>query len=169
MCPACPKEASAKGYRNEAWISGVWRISSRQPPLPANPFSKLLILPPSFYCTVFLPLFLRSEKKKQHKHKLFGPDFPRTFLTLTPRCGQKVSPHQRGRRKTHFLVRTSTIFGADVHDPKGSRKTLYKKKFALVFCPLLEKQTFLSSLHRSSRPDVSLHAKFRTVSDSVGF
>ena len=24
-----------------------------------------------------------SEKKKQHKHKLFGPDFPRTFLTLT--------------------------------------------------------------------------------------
>ena len=25
-------------------------------------------------------------KKKQHKHKLFGPDFPRTFLTLTPGC-----------------------------------------------------------------------------------
>ena len=25
-----------------------------------------------------------SGKKKQHKHKLFGPDFPRTFLTLTP-------------------------------------------------------------------------------------
>ena len=23
-------------------------------------------------------------KKTQHKHKLFGPDFPRTFLTLTP-------------------------------------------------------------------------------------
>ena len=27
-----------------------------------------------------------SGKKKQHKHKLFGPDFPRTFLTLTPGC-----------------------------------------------------------------------------------
>ena len=27
---------------------------------------------------------LESGKKKQHKHKLFGPDFPRTFLTLTP-------------------------------------------------------------------------------------
>ena len=27
---------------------------------------------------------LCSGKKKQHKHKLFGPDFPRTFLTLTP-------------------------------------------------------------------------------------
>ena len=25
-----------------------------------------------------------SGKKKQHKHRLFGPDFPRTFLTLTP-------------------------------------------------------------------------------------
>ena len=29
---------------------------------------------------------LNSGKKKQHKHKLFGPDFPRTFLTLTPGC-----------------------------------------------------------------------------------
>ena len=25
-------------------------------------------------------------RKKQHKHKLFGPDFPWTFLTLTPGC-----------------------------------------------------------------------------------
>ena len=29
---------------------------------------------------------LQSGKKKQHKHKLFGPDFPRTFPTLTPGC-----------------------------------------------------------------------------------
>ena len=29
---------------------------------------------------------LDSGKKKQHKHKLFGPDFPRTFLTLAPGC-----------------------------------------------------------------------------------
>ena len=50
--------------------------------------------------------------------------------------GQKVSPHHLGRRKTHFLVRTSTIFGADVHDPKGCRKTLYKKTFALMSWPL---------------------------------
>ena len=28
--------------------------------------------------------FIREEK--QHKYKLFGPDFPRTFLTLTPEC-----------------------------------------------------------------------------------
>ena len=40
----------------------------------------------------FSQLFLRSRpmntsgKKKQHKHKLVGPDFPRTFLTLTLGC-----------------------------------------------------------------------------------
>ena len=50
--------------------------------------------------------------------------------------GQKVSPHHRGRRNTHFLVRTSTIFGADVHDPKGFWKTLYKKSLGLIFWPL---------------------------------
>ena len=27
-----------------------------------------------------------SGKKKQHQHKLFGPDFAQTFLTLTPGC-----------------------------------------------------------------------------------
>ena len=47
--------------------------------------------------------------------------------------GQKVSPHHRGRRKTHFVVRTSTIFGADVHDPKGFWKTLYKKSLRWFF------------------------------------
>ena len=49
--------------------------------------------------------------------------------------GQKVSPHHWGRITTHFWVRMSTIFGADVHEPKGSRITLYKKKFALFFWP----------------------------------
>ena len=60
-------------------------------------------------------------RKKQHKHKLFGPDFLRTFLTLTPGCpGVKKFLLTTGAAgKTHFLVRTSTIFGADVHDPKG--------------------------------------------------
>ena len=43
--------------------------------------------------------------------------------------GQKVSPHHRGRRKTYVLVRTSTIFGADVHDPKGFRKTCTDKVY----------------------------------------
>ena len=61
------------------------------------------------------------REEKQHKHKLFGPDFPRTFLTLTPECPgvKKFLPTTGAAGKTHFLVRTSTIFGADVHDPKG--------------------------------------------------
>ena len=42
--------------------------------------------------------------------------------------GRKVSPHhRRHRRETHFLVRMSTICGADVHDQKGSRYSLYRK------------------------------------------
>ena len=39
--------------------------------------------------------------------------------------GQKVSPHHFARRKAHFSMRTSMIFGADVHDPKGCWKTFY--------------------------------------------
>ena len=35
---------------------------------------------------LFNPPFQDSEEKKQHKHELFGPDLPRTFLTLTPGC-----------------------------------------------------------------------------------
>ena len=49
--------------------------------------------------------------------------------------GSKVSPHQGARRKTHFVVRTSTIFGADVHDPKGCWKLCTKKSLRLVFGP----------------------------------
>ena len=61
----------------------------------------------------------------------FPADIPDPYA-WTP-LGQKVSPRHRRRRKTHFLVRTSTIFGADVHDPKGSRKTLYKKSLRRFF------------------------------------
>ena len=35
-----------------------------------------------------------------------------------------VFKNLRGCRKTHFLARTSTIFGADAHDPKGVRRNL---------------------------------------------
>ena len=40
---------------------------------------------------------------------------------------KSFSPPPGPQEKRTFLVRTSTIFGADVHDPKGCRKTLYKK------------------------------------------
>ena len=45
-------------------------------------------------------------------------DIPDPYARM-PR-GQKVSPHHRSRRKTHFL-------GTDIHDPKGSRETLSRK------------------------------------------
>ena len=41
--------------------------------------------------------------------------------------GSKSFSHHRSRWEMHTLVRTSTIFGADVHDPKGCQKTLCKK------------------------------------------
>ena len=55
-------------------------------------------------------------EKKQHKHKLFGPDFLRTFLTLTPECPgvKKFLPTTgaAGKRtswcgRPRFLARTS--------------------------------------------------------------
>ena len=51
-----------------------------------------------------------SGKKKRHKHKLFGPDFPRTFLTLTPGCPgvKKFLPPP--------LPQENALCGADVHD-----------------------------------------------------
>ena len=56
---------------------------------------------------------------------------------LTPECPgvKKFLPTTGGRRITHFWVRTSTIFGADVHDPKGGWKTLYKKSLRWFFGP----------------------------------
>ena len=55
----------------------------------------------------------------------FPADIPEPYVRMPRR--HKVFPHHQGRRKTHFSVRTSMIFGADVHDPKGHRRTSYKK------------------------------------------
>ena len=41
--------------------------------------------------------------------------------------GQKLSPRHRGRRKTHFLVQTSTVFGADVHDRDSTNGAFVKR------------------------------------------
>ena len=109
-----PQESSAKRK-----FSGIDIPKASRGHLGRRPGLKALV-GPSQHC---------QGKEKQHKHKLFGPDFPRTFLTLTPGCPgvKKFLPTTGAAGKTHFLVRTSTIFGADVHDPKGCRKTLYKK------------------------------------------
>ena len=94
---------------------------------------------------------LVSGKKKQHKHKLFGPDFPRTSLTLTPGCPRvkKFLPTSGAAGKTRFLVRTSTIFSADVHDPKGRRKTLYKKSLRFLV-PIVTQIVVTSKSHIAS-------------------
>ena len=70
-----------------------------------------------------------SGGKKQHKHKLFGPNFLRTFLTHTPGCPafNNFFPISGAAGSTHFSERTSTIFGAHAHNPKGSRKILSRK------------------------------------------
>ena len=75
-----------------------------------------------------------TRKKKQHKHKLFGPDFPQTFLTLTPGCPRvkKFLPTTgaAGKRtfwcgRPCFSARTSML-----------SKNFVQKKFALIFWPL---------------------------------
>ena len=115
---------------------------------------------------------LSQGRKKQHKHKLLWCGFPADIpdpYTRMPQ-GQKVSPHHRGCRKTHFLVRTSTIFGADVHDPKGCRKTLYKK-FALRTSTTL--RDFQSSVRKNLGsifvPRRQGRKKTMTATDVTGF
>ena len=55
------------------------------------------------------------SRKKQHKHKFFGPDFPRTFLTLTLECpGVKKFLPATGPQE-------NALFGADVHDFRRGR------------------------------------------------
>ena len=76
---------------------------------------------------------LEEENKHWGTWSGFPADIPDPCAWM-PR-GQRVPPHYWGHRKAHFLVRTSMIFGVDVHDPKGCGKTLYKKvkMFALIF------------------------------------
>ena len=68
-------------------------------------------------------------RQEQHKHEIFGSEFRADIPDphAQTRGVQKVSLHHLGRRKTHFVVRTSTIFCADVSNPKGPRK-LYPGK-----------------------------------------
>ena len=86
-------------------------------------------------------------EEKLHKHKLFGPDFPRTFLTLTPGCPgvKKFLPITGAAEKR--------AFGADIHDfrrgclsPEGFSKNFVQKMFVLIFgscfCPLPKRGRF---------------------------
>ena len=77
-------------------------------------------------------------REKQCKHKLFRPDFPRTFLILTPDAhwSKIVSPPP--------VPQANKLLGADVHDflcgcpwPEGCQKTTLYKEFALVLWPIV--------------------------------
>ena len=62
---------------------------------------------------VLLPIF--QGRKNSIGHKLFGPDFPRTFPTLTPgRPWVKKFLPSPGPQK-------NALFGADVHDFRRGR------------------------------------------------
>ena len=89
------------------------RSSKRSKPTPIIRGPQLPPFGP-FLCVRFRNQ--KSGKRKQHKHKLFGPDFPRTFLTLTPGCPgvKKFLPitgaaekHTFWCRRPRFSARTS--------------------------------------------------------------
>ena len=77
----------------------------------------------------YIEIIATLREEKQHKHRFAGSEFPSDIpgpYAWMPR-GQTVSPHHQGCRKARFLMWTSTIFGADIHEPKGSRKTLSRR------------------------------------------
>ena len=71
--------------------------------------------------------------------KTFWSGFPKDILDPYARMprGEKVSPHH-----THIC------FGADVHDPKGCRKTFCKKSSRLFFAPVFVETSFFKEFFR---------------------
>ena len=94
-----------------------------------------------------------SGKAKQHKHKLFGPDFLRTFLTLTPGCPgvKKFFPTTGAAGKNtfwcgrpRFSVRTSMT--------RRVVEKLCPKKVCVDFlAPILQRFCFGGQKSKSSR------------------
>ena len=72
---------------------------------------------------------VRIREEKQHKHKLFGPDFPRTFLTLTPGWPgvKKFLPATGAAGKRTFWCRRPRSSARTSMTRRVVRKTLYKK------------------------------------------
>ena len=87
-----------------------------------------------------------SGKKKQHKHKLFGPDFLRTFLTLTPGCPgvKKFLPATGAAENRTFLVWTSRVLEklcpekvcVDLSAPKIANRGVEPCSVFEITCPL---------------------------------
>ena len=112
---------------------------------------------------------IREEKTAQTQTfwSGFPADIPDPYARM-PR-GQKVSPHHRGRRKMHSLVRTSTIFGADVHDPKGCRKTLYKKSLRWFLDPYGSRRTLQKTADFRRKPQICAETSFSHLLSSLNF
>ena len=98
LCPPSPKGGKGERSRKDAWISRTGRISLRQPPLSANPFSKPLILGP------YLEL-LGSPQSVEKKGKNPTCSFKVPFLHgWWGSCGQQTHTNvQRAMRQ--MLVR----------------------------------------------------------------
>ena len=82
----------------------------------------------------------RRRVEKQHKHKLFGLNFLRTFPTLTPRCPgvKKVSPDHCGRRKTHLFSCGQPRFPARTSMTRRVLETFSTEKVCINFlAPML--------------------------------
>ena len=84
---------------------------------------------------------IESGKKKQHKHKLFGPDFPRTFLTLTPECPgvKKFLPTTGAAGKRTFWCGRPR-FSARTSMARRVVEKLCTKKVCVDFFVCLEKR-----------------------------
>ena len=82
-------------------------------------------------------LLLKFGQEKQHKHKLFCPDFPRTFLTLTPGRPwvEKFLPITGAAEKRTFWCGRPQ-FSARTSMTRRVLEELCTKKFALIFWPL---------------------------------
>ena len=83
------------------------------------------------------PKWLHSGKKKQHKHKLFGPDFPRTFLTLTPECPgvKKFLPTTGAAGKRTFWCRRPRFSARTSMTRRVVEKLCTKKVLRWFFGP----------------------------------
>ena len=99
------------------------------------------------------------REEKQHKHKLFGPDFPRTFLTLAPECpGVKKFLPTTGAAGKHTFWCGRPRFSARTSMTRRVVEKLCTKKVCVDFlAPILIPPTSYAGLAgpRPSVPEVS--------------
>ena len=124
-----PKEGNdTQGYWAQHYIWHSERHSQQrrtflQKPPSENPFSWFL----KNGWRMSASLTIREEK--QHKTRTSWSELPADIPDPYARMPgvKEFLPITGVAEKTYFLVRMSMIFGADVHDPNSSRKTLSRK------------------------------------------